>query len=315
MNLLHPNNADQPAKLEQMNSEERKEKIVSSNIRFFLLKARPYLLASPFVLCLLVFLVLPVIAIVVVSFWRYSSFVMTPDFVLDNYKIVFSETYMRTFLNTFRYAFIVWAITLIIAFPISYFLAFEVQTNRARTALFLLCTVPFLTSNLIRSIAWIPFLGRNGLLNSGLMNLGLIQEPIEIFLYSDLSIILSMVHIYTLFMVAPIFNTMVRIDRNLIEAARDLGASEWRIFREVIAPLSSTGMTIGTIFVVSMVLGDFATVSIMGGGQRASAGLAIRKMIASLQYPPAAAMAVTLLIVTLLFVSVLMSMVDIKKEL
>jgi len=283
--------------------------------RSLLHAARPYLLASPFVLILTVFLILPVMAIVVISFWRYSSFVMTPDFVWDNYKIVFSETYLRTFLNTFRYALIVWCLTLVIAFPISYFLAFEIRSNRMRTALFLLCTVPFLTSNLIRNIAWIPFLGRHGLLNSGLLAIGLITEPIEIFLYSDVSIILSMVHIYTLFMVAPIFNTMVRIDHNLIEAARDLGASQWRILREVIMPLSSTGVMIGTIFVVSMVLGDFATVSIMGGGQRASAGLAIRKMIASLQYPTAAAMAVVLLIVTLLFVSVLMSFVDVKKEL
>ncbi len=87
-----------------------------------------------------------------------------------------------------------------------------------QTALFLLCTIPFWTSNIIRMISWIPFLGRNGLANSALMNWGVIDQPLEWLLFSDFAVILAFVHLYTLFMVVPIFNTMMRIDRSLLEA-------------------------------------------------------------------------------------------------
>jgi len=274
-----------------------------------------YLLAAPYALVLLAFLVAPIILIGVVSFWQYSNFVMKPAFVLDNYREVFTAVYLATYLNTFKFAAIVWSCTLFIGFWVAYFLAFEVQSTRIRTALFLLCTVPFLTSNVIRSIAWIPFLGRNGILNSTLIALHLTKAPIEIFLFSDFSVIISLVHLYTLFMVAPIFNTMMRIDHSLIEAARDGGASEWRVISEVIIPLSGPGIAIGTIFVVSLVLGDFTTVRLMSGGQASSVGLAISNMIGGLQYPLAAANAVILLLVTLLIVGALMWMVDIRKEL
>jgi putative spermidine/putrescine transport system permease protein len=275
----------------------------------------PYLLAAPYTLVLLFFLVIPILAIVVVSFWQYSSFVMKPAFVLDNYRAIFSETYIRTYLTTFKFTALVWLCTLLIGFPVAYFLAFEVHSTRMRTALFLLCTVPFLTSNVIRSISWIPFLGRNGLLNGGLMAVGLVKEPMDIFLFSQFSVVLSMVHLYTLFMVAPIFNTMVRIEHALVEAARDGGASEWGVLREVILPLSMPGVIIGTIFVVALSLGDFTTVRLMSGGQSSSVGLAISNMISSLQYPPAAAHAVVLLLCTLLIVGLLVRLVDIRKEL
>ncbi|MBX3015499.1 MAG: ABC transporter permease [Caldilineaceae bacterium] len=275
----------------------------------------PYLLAAPYTLVLLLFLVVPILLIVTISFWQYSSFVMKPAFVLDNYGLVFSPVYLKTYLNTFRFAAIVWAFTLAIGFPVAYFLAFEVQSVRVRTALFLLCTVPFLTSNIIRSISWIPFLGRQGLLNSALLGLGVVDEPVSIFLFSDVSVVLSLVHLYTLFMVVPIFNTMMRIDHSLVEAARDAGASELGVIRAVIIPLSLPGITIGTIFVVALALGDYSTVRLMSGGQASSAGLAISNMINSLQYPPAAANAVVLLAATLLIVGILLRFVDIRKEL
>ncbi|MCB0109555.1 MAG: ABC transporter permease [Caldilineaceae bacterium] len=275
----------------------------------------PYLLATPYALVLLVFLVVPICLIVMISFWQYSSFVMKPAFIFDNYLLVFSPVYLKTYLNTFRFAAIVWTLTVLIGFPVAYFLAIEVQSTRWKMTLFLLCTVPFLTSNIIRSISWVPFLGRQGLLNSALLGLGLVDEPVSIFLFSDFSVILSMVHLYTLFMVVPVFNTMMRIDHNLLEAARDGGASEWGVIREVVLPLSLPGLMIGTIFVVALALGDYSTVRLMSGGQASNAGLAISNMINSLQYPPAAANAVVLLVVTLLIVGTLLRFVDIRKEL
>jgi putative spermidine/putrescine transport system permease protein len=158
-------------------------------------------------------------------------------------------------------------------------------------------------------------LGRNGILNSSLMLLGVTDAPIDIFLFSDVSVIISLVHLYTLFMIVPVFNTMMRIEHSLIEAAKDAGASELGVVRDIIFPLSLPGIAIGTIFVVSLVLGNFTTVRLMSGGQASSVGLFIRNMINSLQYPLAAANAVVLLLVTLLVVGTLLSIVDVRKEL
>ena len=151
--------------------------------------------------------------------------------------------------------------------------------------LFLVCTIPFLTSNIIRMISWVPFLGREGLLNTALLRLGLIRAPLEFLLFSDFAVVLAYVHLYTLFMVTPIFNTMMRIDHRLIEAAVDGGARCWQVIAHVVVPLCKPGIAIGSIFVVTLVMGDFITVRLMSGGQSASVGLMISNQISLLQYP------------------------------
>jgi putative spermidine/putrescine transport system permease protein len=181
--------------------------------------------------------------------------------------------------------------------------------------LFLVCTVPFLTSNIIRMISWIPFLGREGLLNSTLLKLGLIHQPLEFLLFSDFAVVLAYTHLYALFMVTPIFNTMMRIDRRLLEAALDNGAGWWRTITTVVLPLSKSGIAIGSIFVVTMVMGDFVTVRLMSGGQSASVGLMISSQISSLQYPAACANAVVLLAIVLMMIAAILRIVDIRKEL
>lgn len=274
-----------------------------------------YLLVAPQTLVFLLFLVLPIAAIVMVSFWSFNGYSMTPGFTLDNYAAILSPVYLATYLNTFKFAFIVWAITLAIAYPVAYFLSFHVNSLRWQIILFLICTIPFLTSNIIRMISWIPFLGREGVLNQFLMRLGLIQQPIEMFLFSDFAVILAMVHLYSLYMIAPIFNSMMRIDRALIAAAEDAGASGWQVQKEIILPLTAPGIAIGSIFVVTLIMGEFATVRLMSGGQASSVGYLIRTQIGSLQYPLAAANAVILLFVTLLLVFGILRVVDIRKEL
>ena len=164
-------------------------------------------------------------------------------------------------------------------------------------------------------IAWIPVLGRNGLVNSLLLELGVIGEPLEWLLYSDFAVILAFVHLYTLFMLVPIFNSMMRIDKSIIEAARDMGASSLQILINVIIPLCLPGIAIGTIFVVSLIMGDFITVQAMSGGQSASVGLAMNNKRALLQYPAAAADAIILLCVVLGMVAILMRTINIRKEL
>jgi putative spermidine/putrescine transport system permease protein len=278
--------------------------------------AAPYLEALPLGAVLGLFLLLPLVALVVVSFFDYDSVRVIPGFVLDNYRdVLFSSVTWRTYVNTVKYAVLTWAVTLLIGFPVAYFLAFHIRSRAMQAALFLVCTVPFLTSNIIRMISWIPFLGRNGLLNGLLLDLGVIRSPLESLLFSDFSIVLAFVHLYALFMITPIFNTMVRLDRRLIEAAVDAGANPFQVMRDVVVPLCKPGIAIGSIFVVTLVMGDFVTVQIMGGGQRASVGLMIFNQIALLQYPAACANAAILLLVVLLMIAAILRFVDIRKEL
>ncbi|MEM1360583.1 MAG: ABC transporter permease [Pseudomonadota bacterium] len=273
-------------------------------------------MALPLALVLLFFLILPIIIIAIVSFWGATEFSIYPAFLLDNYEFLFTSpvTY-DVFLNTFKYAAITWVFTLLIGFTVAYFLAFHVRSLTWQVALFLLCTIPFWTSNIIRMISWIPFLGRNGIANSTLISWGVIDEPVEWLLFSDFAVILAFVHLYTLFMVVPIFNTMMRIDKSLIEAARDCGASGFQILTEIIVPLTKPGIMIGSIFVITLVMGDFITVRFMSGSQSANVGRLISNDIGLLQYPSAAATAVVLLLTVLIVIAILLRFVDIRKEL
>ncbi len=277
---------------------------------------RPYVQAAPLALILAAFLLVPLLAIVVVSFWDYDSVRIIPDFTLQNYADVLgSAVTWRTYANTLWYAAIVWAVTLPLGFAVAWFLAFQVQGAALQTALFLLCTVPFLTSNIIRMIAWVPSLGRNGLVNGALLGVHAIDRPLEQLLFSDFAIVLAFVHLYALFMVVPIFNSMMRIDRRLIEAARDGGASALGTLWNVVIPLCRPGIGIGSTFVVALVMGDFITVRLMGGGQRASVGLMISNQIGLLQYPAACANAVVLLAVVLLLVGAILRAARVRSQL
>ncbi|WP_160009714.1 ABC transporter permease [Rhizobium sp. 18055] len=278
--------------------------------------AASYIQATPLVLILGFFFVLPILMIVVVSFWDYDFAGLYPAFLTMNYtETLGSWVTWKTYLNTLKFAVIVWTLTVFIGFWVAYFLAFHVRRTSTQMILFLVCTVPFMTSNIIRMISWIPVLGRNGLINSALVEMGIVPQPIEWLLYSDFAVVLAMVHLYTLFMVTPIFNTLMRIDRSLFEAARDAGASGWQILWNVVIPLAKPGIAIGSIFVVTLVMADFSTVQVMSGGQSASVALMMKNQMSLLQYPAAAANAVVLLIVVLMMVAAILRVVDIRKEL
>ena len=168
---------------------------------------------------------------------------------------------------------------------------------------------------MIRMISWIPLLGRNGLVNSTMQSVGLTDSPVEWLLYSEFSVILAFVHLYALFMVVPIFNSMLRIDRSLIEAAHDAGASNLQTLTSIIIPLSRPGIIIGSIFVITIVMGDFITIGVMGGQQIPSVGKIINVEMTYLQFPAAAANAVILIITTLMIIFAMTKLVDIRKEL
>ena len=282
------------------------------------------LLSLPFTLVIGLFFVLPLLLVVMVSFWDYTSYSIIPDFIFTNYEDIFYGcigklpslcTAFSTCLSTIKFVFITWAVTLVVGFLVALFLAFCVRSLPMQVALFLLCTIPFWTSNVIRMISWIPLLGRNGLINTGLVDVGLIESPLEWLLYSEFAVVVAFVHLYTLFMVVPIFNSMMRIDRSLLEAAYDAGASTWQALTNVVIPLCRPGIIIGSIFVVTIVMGDFITIGVMGGQQIASVGKIINVEMQYLQFPAAAANAVILIITTLLIIYGMTRIVDVRKEL
>src|SRR5271155_6152952 len=232
--------------------------------------------AMPFGLVFAAFFVLPLAFVIMVSFWDYNDYEMIPAFTTRSYTESFEGcltqlpdlcTMLATYLSTAKFCLIVWALTLTIGFTVAYFLAFHVRSATAQMVLFLVCTIPFWTSNVIRMISWIPLLGRNGLVNQALMGAHLTHAPVEWLLYSPFSVSLAFTHLFTFFMVVPIFNSMMRIDKRLVEAAYDSGASAWQTLWNLIVPLSKPGIVIGSIFVVPIVMGDFITFYVMGGEQ------------------------------------------------
>ena len=280
--------------------------------------------AGPMMLVFAVFFLLPLAFVIVVSFWDYNEYEMIPTLTTRGYADTFEGclaqlpglcTILKTYWQTLKLCFVVWLLTLLIGFAVAYFLAFHVRSKTWQIVLSLLCTIPFWTSNVIRMIAWIPLLGRNGLVNRGLAGIGVIDAPLEWLLFSEFAVVLALVHLFTFFMVVPIFNSMIRIDRRLVEAAYDAGATVWQTLWNVIIPLAKPGIVIGSIFVITIVMGDFVTVGVMGGQQIASAGKIIEVRLNALQFPAAAANAVILLAITFLIIALLAKLVDIRKEL
>jgi len=158
-------------------------------------------------------------------------------------------------------------------------------------------------------------LGKEGEINILLPKFGLIDAPIEVLLFSELAVIIGMVQIYVVFMVGPIAFMLARIDQSLIEAARDLGASGWTIFRKIILPLSLPGVVVGAIFVSVMVLGEFATSSALSGRKVNLLGNIIVTQVGSLKWAFAAVIGVVLTAVMALVVTILLRIVDLRKEL
>ena len=276
-----------------------------------------YLQVAPLVIVLFLFVITPLALVIAVSFFRYQVLVgLVPDFTFKNYiDLVSNPTTWWLYFSTIKFTVIVLAITFVLGFWISYFLVFHVRNLLTAIGLFLVCTVPFWTSNIIRMISWRPVLGKEGLIKSALLKLGVVNQPVEWLLFSDFSVIVAYVHLFTLFMIVPIFNSMARIDPALLEAAYDGGATRWGVVWNVVLPLSKTGIALGAVFVVTLVMGDFFVVSVMSGGLSGSATSGIFNDLQFLNYPRAAASAVILVIIVLIMATAIFRLVDVRKEL
>jgi len=275
-----------------------------------------WLYVLPLVLVLVPFFVVPILVVFAASFLQTDGFggiIVSPT--LSNYiDILTAPLTLNLYYETLKFTVLTWLFALIIGFWVAYFLVFHVRNPLLSIGLFLVCTVPFWTSNIIRMISWIPLLGKEGLINAALMKIGVVHEPLEFLLFSSFSVVVAYVHQLTIFMIVPIFNSMARIDKRVVEAALDAGASRWDIMRLIVIPLSKNGIALGSIFVVSIVMGDFYVVKVMSGGGSASVVGAFYEDIGVLQYPTAAASAVILTIVVVLIITMILRAVDVRRE-
>ena len=205
-----------------------------------------YWLIAPGVIWMTLFLVVPLGMMVYVSFWSQTTFKIEPILTTKSWETFFSsDTYLNALWTTIRIWLLVLLSTFVVGYPTALFVGLFVKNKTLATTLLVLCVIPFWTSFLIRVLAWRPMLGKEGAINIILQALHITREPIEALLFTELSVIIGMTQIYCVFMVGPIAFMLGRIDPNVIEAARDLGASFWRIFRTIILPLSMPGVLVG----------------------------------------------------------------------
>jgi putative spermidine/putrescine transport system permease protein len=276
----------------------------------------PLLFLAPPVVWLLIFFLLPLSTMILLSFWKYEIFRVSPDWTLENYRMILSSpAYFKALFNTFKFAVLTVLCSLLAGFPIAYFLAFVVQSHRTRLLLLMLCFIPFWTSYLIRVLAWLSIFGRKGLLNELLLSLGFIQQPTDVLLFSDASIVIAMTQIYVIFMIAAIMLSMHNIPSSVFEAARDSGASTFSIFKEVILPLSLPGIIVGSILVFVMAMGDFATVQIVGGFKVGTLATWVQNWASNYNYPMAAANGILLIISVIIGVWLMLRVMDIRRAL
>ena len=279
-------------------------------------KSRARWLIAPGVIWMALFLIAPIAMIVYVSFWTQTTFAISPVLTLASWKMFFaSDTYIASLFTTLRIWLIVLFTTFVIGYPTALFVGLFVKNKTLSTVLLVICVIPFWTSFLIRVLAWRPMLGKEGAINIILQKLHIISQPIEALLFSELSVIIGMTQIYVVFMVGPIAFMLGRIDRNIIEAARDLGAGFGRIFWKIIFPLSLPGVVVGAIFVSVMVLGEFATSGALSGRKVNLLGNIIVTQVGSLKWALASVVGVILTVVMGLVIAGLLRIVDLKREL
>lgn len=278
-------------------------------------RRRALLLLSPGVFWMALFMVLPMVMVVYVSFWTQTTFAVEPTLTTDSWsRFLTSETYLGAIFTTVRIWAVVLVATILVGYPVALFIGLFVKNKTVQTALLVACVIPFWTSFLIRVIAWRPMLGTEGAINMILLKLGIIDQPLTFLLFSEFSVLVGMTQIYCVFMVGPVTFMLGRIDPSIIEAARDLGAGFWSIFRRIIVPLSLPGVIVGSIFVSVMVLGEFATAAALSGRKVNLLGNIIVSQVGSLKWAFAAVAGVVLTAIIAAVIAVALRIVDLRKE-
>lgn len=272
---------------------------------------RKIFVVTPPLLWMGLLLLLPMIIIMAISVSEYA--ISAPPYKLffgyneqlnqyffnptaENFQILFEDfIYLKSFFNSIKFAFLTTIFTLLFGYPIA--LGIANSFGNSKNLLLTLIILPFWTSLIIRVYAWKTILGYNGVINSILLKLGLIGEPIE-FLYNQTAVIIGLVYCYLPFMIFPLFIAIERIDKNLIEAAQDLGYSPFQSFLKVTLPLSKPGIIAGCMLVFIPVIGEYVVPDLLGGGKVVNIGKIIWfEFFQNKDWPVAAAVTVILLII------------------
>jgi putative spermidine/putrescine transport system permease protein len=258
---------------------------------------------GPAVVWLLVFYLVALTLLLLTSFWQQDVFTakLTHDWTLSNYDKLFSGQgglWLRIYGRTLLLATIVTLIDIALAFPLAWFMA-RVAPPKWRTLLFLAVVVPLWSSILVRIFAWRTILGGQGVLNTFLVNVGVLNHASSAFLYNEKAIAITWANVWLPFMVLPIFAAVEKIPDSLLEASRDLGAGGWKTFRSVVLPLAMPGVVAGAIFVFALTMGDFVAPQLVGGGSQVLGGAIKDRFGVAADYPFGAALA-SLTLVTLM---------------
>ena len=224
-------------------------------------------LIAPPLLYAILLLAVPLLTILAYSFFKDGYLTIVREFTLENYRATWADPIFRTILvRSLMVAAMVTAVTVLMAFPVAYFLSFVVAPERKALWIFLI-TSPFWTSYLVRVFLWKVILGFNGVINSGLKGIGLIDEPLKFLLYNTGSIVMTLSHSYAPFAILPIYVALEKIDRSLLEAGRDLGESRLMTFWRVTLPLAMPGVVAAVLIVFIPTIGDYVTPTVIGGGK------------------------------------------------
>nr|WP_111300687.1 ABC transporter permease [Paracoccus saliphilus] len=255
------------------------------------------LIAPPFLYALLI-LAAPLLTILAYSFLTDGYLEVLRELTLDNYLQVLTDPIVRVvMMRSLIVAGVVTLATVLLAFPVAYYVSFMVRPEKKAMWLFLI-TIPFWTSYLIRVFLWKVILGYNGVVNSSLTGLGIIDEPLTFILYNVNSIVITLAHAYAPFAILPIFVALEKIDRSLLEAGRDLGESRAMTFWRVTLPLAMPGVIAAVLIVFIPTIGDYVTPEVIGGGKIPMiANLIQVQMLALDNRPLGSALAVTTMLI------------------
>ena len=263
------------------------------------------LIAPPFIYAVLL-LAAPLTAIVLFSFWTQDFMTIDRSFTLSNYREAFTDPlYMELLSRSLRISLSVTAITVVLAFPVAYFVSFYVAPERKSLWLFLI-TIPFWTSYLIRVFLWRVILAYDGPVNGTLVGLGVIDEPLAWILYSANSVVITLAHAYAPFAILPIFVSLEKIDRSLHEAGRDLGENRVMVFLRVTLPLAMPGVLAAILIVFIPTIGDYVTPRLVGGSDGTMIANMIQTQFMRLNNAPMGATLSVLAMLMVGFVSLVM---------
>ncbi|MFM9272339.1 ABC transporter permease [Pseudarthrobacter sp. NKDBFgelt] len=265
-------------------------------------RARTLLIAVPIIGWVALWMGGGYVMLFVQAFWSTDGLNITPGFSLDAFSTAFTSTlYLPVMLRSIGVGLTVALITTAIAFPVAYFITFRLRA--AKMLVYMLVIVPMWSSYLVRAYAWKIILGEHGVVNEALLSLGIIRSPLEL-LYTPAAVIITLVSIFTPFMILTIYTTLERIPVALIEASQDLGETPLATFRRVVLPLALPGVVAGSIFTLGLAGGDFLAPSLVGAPENIMIANLIQSQFgATFNWPLGSALAMTLLVIIFALIS------------